>query len=161
VLNLNTQKLIDKVLKEAKWERYAMIISSEWESFVNEHIAEIFPAARVTGILVEEHSQGVAYHCTSYENVASILLNGFKVSPVDNEFLTFGGGVVYCWPESHDVFNVATQKTAILEVTYDGHIMRSIALEDTDPRDEQQILLFPDAIKTVEYVGRGNRKVNS
>jgi len=80
---------------------------------------------------------GVAYHCTSPQYIEGILINnGFKVSQVDDNFLRFDGGVVYCWPENHDVSNAATQETAILKVEYNGHIMRSIAIEDCDPRDE-------------------------
>ena len=41
----------------------------------------------------------------------------------------------------------------MLKVEYDGHVLRSIALEDADPRDEYQILIFPDAIKSVQYIG--------
>lgn len=62
-------------------------------------------------------------------------------------------GGVYCWPESHDIKGAALTETAVLKVEYDGHILRSIALEDADPRDEYQILIFPDAIKSVQYIG--------
>ena len=33
---------IERVLKEAKQDRFALIIPPEWEEFVNQHIAEIF-----------------------------------------------------------------------------------------------------------------------
>ena len=144
---------IERVLKEAKQDRFALIIPPEWEEFVNQHIAEIFPVAKVTGILVDEYAKGVAYHCTNPVNVKSIMENGFKVKPVEDDSLTFGGGVVYCWPESHDIKGAALAETAVLKVEYDGHVLRSIALEDADPRDEYQILIFPDAIKSVQYIG--------
>lgn len=150
---MDTNKFIDKILREAKRERFALIIPPEWENFVEEHISEIFPAARVTGILIDDYSKGVAYHCTNPSNVDSILQNGLNTSLEDDEFLTFGGGVVYCWPESHDIKGAALAETAVLKVEYDGHIMRSIAIEDADPRDEYQILVFPDAIKSVQYIG--------
>ncbi len=144
---------IERVLKEAKQDRFALIIPPKWEEFVNQHIAEIFPVAKVTGILVDEYAKGVAYHCTNPVNVKSIMENGFKVKPVEDDSLTFGGGVVYCWPESHDIKGAALAETAVLKVEYDGHVLRSIALEDADPRDEYQILIFPDAIKSVQYIG--------
>lgn len=149
---MNTKEFIDKILREAKRERFSLIIPPEWESFVEEHIAEIFPAARVTGILVEEYTKGVAYHCTDPDNVDSILQYGFRTKPEDDEFLTFGGGVIYCWPESHDIKGAACAETAVLKVEYEGHIMRSIAIEDVDPKDEYQVLIFPDAIQSVQHI---------
>lgn len=91
---------IERVLKEAKQDRFALIIPPEWEEFVNQHIAEIFPVAKVTGILVDEHSKGVAYHCTNPFNVESIMENGFKVKPFEDDFLTFGGGGILLAGES-------------------------------------------------------------
>ena len=150
---MTVNEVIEKILQEAKRDRFALIIPHEWEEFVNQHIAEIFPAAKVTGILVDEHSKGVAYHCTNPSNVESIIGNGFKVKPNEDDFLTFGGGIVYCWPESHDIKGAVLAETAVFKVEYDGHIMRSIAIEGVDPRDEYQILLFPDAIQSVQYIG--------
>ena len=150
---MDTNKFINKILREAKRERFALIIPPEWESFVEDHISEIFSAARITGILIDDYSKGVAYHCTNPANVDTILQNGLNTSLEDDEFLTFGGGIVYCWPESHDIKGAVLAETAVFKVEYDGHIMRSIAIEGVDPRDEYQILLFPDAIQSVQYIG--------
>ena len=139
---------VDYVLTNGKRDRYALIIPPAWEQFVNDHLAEIMPEARVTGILVEEYAKGSAIHCTDPVYIPSILANGIDVC--ENDEATFGAGLLYCWPLDREF---PPNDYEMLEIEYEGRLLRSIAIEDVDPRDEFQICLFADAIKKVTRLG--------
>lgn len=144
--NLTAEQLVELGEKD----RYALIYDEEYEGIVMKNIRKIFRLYPCTGVLVRQKHGGVSYHVSKLSNAEAIRMGGLR--PTMDDGATYAGGVIYTYPSVDCYTGLSPAKHALFKVTYSGGTLRAIATFDKDDKEQGEILVPPECVKSVEQV---------
>ena len=142
---------VQQLVESAQKDRFALIIPETEEFFARQHLEEILSIYPCSGILVERNTPRVLYHGIRLGSgvVESILRDGLRPSAPDNDYLTFGGGVIYCYPSTR---HFRFTRMAVFAV-YAQKYLQAIYKDDADEFEDgwDEALVFPENVIQIEH----------
>ena len=147
-MDRRTEELVKRAIAEGEQDRAALILSDAWEPELmkNDDLCRvIIEYLRVGGILVRKGA-GVLFHCTLADRVQSILSEGLRVLGEPEDY-TFGGDVIYAWPEHDPAFDFPG--CAWLKVTVSAY-MKAVVTVDKDELNQHECIFAVNDIISIE-----------
>lgn len=137
---LTTIREFYKAKECAVEDRFAVILPERFGPYLQESdylCSLLHKQYRPTGILIKCSGPKTLYHHST--NPGAVLSEGFKLS--GDEFHTFGGDVVYAYPDPTHAPNIVVQVKKY---------MQSYAVEDKEDCDQGECIFFPEDVISVE-----------